>query len=131
MVSSLASHYAVAKGGRFERRLIRIIRRPRDPSVRGGVVLPLVFLAIGAYCIAFPEAILDDPVYAKLRKRSFGAACGLLFVAAAIGFHAHDWWGRKGFARVSHVGRLIGGIMGIGSFIYIFKCIIDKHGWPW
>ena len=100
-------------------------------TVRGGIVLPLVFLAIGVYCIVFPEAILDDPAYAKLPKRSFGAACGLLFVAAAVGFHAHEWWGRRGFARVSHFGRLIGGVTAIGAFAYLFKCIVETDGWPW
>jgi hypothetical protein len=94
-------------------------------------VFPLILVAIGVYCIAFPQVILEGPAYAKLPKRSFGAACGLLFVAGAIGFHAHEWWGRKGYARVSHVGRLIGGIVGIGAFVYTFKCIVEVDGWPW
>jgi len=103
----------------------------RHVSVRGGIILPVVFLAIGIYCIAFPEAILDNPAYAKLPKRSFGAACGLLFVAGAIGFHVHEWWGPKGFARVSHVGRLICGVVALGAFAYMLKCIVQVDGWPW
>jgi hypothetical protein len=98
--------------------------------VRGGLVLPLVLFAIGIYCIAFPEAILDDPAYARLPKRHFGAACGLLFIGGAIGFHCHEWWGRNGFVRVSHIGRTLSALLVIGAFVFIFTTIIDLYGWP-
>lgn len=99
-------------------------------GARDEIVFPLVFLAIGVYCIAFPEALLDSPEYAELPKRSFGAACGLAFVASAIATHAHGYWGRRGYARVSHWGRLIGGLVKLGCIAYIFKCIIEVDS-PW
>ncbi len=106
-------------------------RHSAPADAQSGIAYPLICLAIGVFCIVFPETILDSPAYAELPKQAFGAAFGLLFVAAAIGGHAHSYWGRRGYSRVSHVGRLVGGMIGIGSFLYMFKCIVEVDGWPW
>jgi hypothetical protein len=109
------------------------LQKPVAPqaSSREGIAISLICLAVGVYCITFPEAILDGAAFAEVPKRSFGTACGLLFVGGAIGLHAYDWWGRRGFARVSVIGRLIATIMGLGAFAHMLKCIYDVDGWPW
>ena len=105
--------------------------RAKAGDWQSGVVWPVICLAIGVYCIAQPHVILRGVEYAKLPQRSFGAACGLLFVAYAIGAHAYFYWGELGYIRVSRVGRLIGGTLALGAFAYILKCITEVSGWPW
>lgn len=100
-------------------------------DTRGAIAVSLLCLAIGAYCILFPETILDDPHYAKLPKRSFGAALGLVFVGFAIASYAHTVWREKRYPGAAFAGRTIGSLLFLSAFAYMFKCIVETSGWPW
>ncbi len=96
---------------------------------RGGPLMPLLCMAIGVYAIAFPEAMLDDPAWAKLPKRSFGMACGLLFLSAGIAYATRQLSDGKEF-RAMHGIRMICGSVAVGAGIYMLKCIVEVGGWP-
>ena len=96
---------------------------PPDEHARSKM-FPLICLAIGVYSIVFPEALLDDPAYAKLPMRSFGTALGLLFVAGGVAFHARQSRGR------THVLRVICGVVATAAFAYMIGCIVVVEGWP-
>lgn len=104
------------------------------PNVGGnsGIVPPLIFAALGVYCILFPNAVLEGDPYDKLRdKHAVAIALGIICIGFSLGAHANDYWGAKGYPRVSFWGRLIGGWAGVLGFVYVLSSIIEVSGWPW
>lgn len=81
-------------------------------------------LSIGAYCFLWPEAPLEDAFFDRLPDRTrFGYGLAAMFGGSGILFSFEAVGSGDRFRELAHLGRMVGGLLTAGGFIYVFWTI--------
>jgi len=92
--------------------------------ILGGLVLPLILVAVGSYCIATRYGLIVGRGWHEVRGAP-AVALGISALGAALFFHAHAFWGPVWrLAIIRELGRVVGALVFIGGFGYTLWSIL-------
>ena len=92
--------------------------------ILAGVLLPLILVFAGLYCIIAQRGLIVGRGFYVLRGTP-AIAQGVAVLGAALFFHAHAFWGPVWRLPIIHqLGRIVGALLFIGGFGYLCWSIL-------
>jgi len=93
------------------------------PKWFGGVIVPLVLMALGTICVISGHAVVGGDIPLELHGPN-AVALGIAAISIALFFHCHYFWGNiYHLSFLATLGKIISMLAFIGSLGYLLVCV--------